>query len=372
MLAVPPIVEDALRRAAAAILGDAAVTGPDLTRAVVDRSRRYTTERDRLALPLDADADLAARACFFTVADCSKPLLGLAELASAGVFPDRDPLRVVDLGAGCGAMSLGLLLAVSGSPAPPAVELALLDHDDRALAIAERAIAEVAAAVGVRVATRVLVRELARVTITGCDLVLIGSVLNELPDDAAVDVAAGALAAIDDAGAVVIVEPALRDSARALHAVRDRLIDGGAHMFAPCGHDTVPCPMLAHDRDWCHEERPVTLPPRTRQLAQVTGLRDGALKFSYLVMRRRPGGVAPGALRVVDQPRSQKGKHELRVCGERGYGTIRLLARHRSDTNRALERARRGDLVELAPPLAAAGGDVTAEHRVTVRRIPVG
>jgi ribosomal protein RSM22 (predicted rRNA methylase) len=186
-------------------------------------------------------------------------------------------------------------------------------------------------------------------------------VLNELPPDLALAVTTRALAALRDHGAVIIIEPALQATARALHALRDALVAAGAHAYAPCPHD-APCPLP--ERDWCHEERPVVLPPRTRQLAAATGLRDGAMKFSYQVLRREPGTVAPNALRVVGNPHAQKGKLEVPTCSAAGYATLRLLTRHKSDANRALLRAELGDLLQLDPPST----DVTAVTAVTVLR----
>src|SRR5579863_545057 len=105
---VPVELEDAVYAAARAVVGDAPLAAGPLHRAIADRSRRYTSERDRLARPDDPIADLAARAAFFTVADAIKIAIPLAELAGRGALPAREPLRVIDLGAGCGAMSLGL------------------------------------------------------------------------------------------------------------------------------------------------------------------------------------------------------------------------------------------------------------------------
>src|SRR5438067_7458894 len=104
---VPVELEDAVRAAAREIVGDAALADGPLARAITDRSRRYTSERERLAKPADAKADLAARAAFFTIADAIKIAIPVTELVNRGGFPARAPLRVVDLGAGCGALSLG-------------------------------------------------------------------------------------------------------------------------------------------------------------------------------------------------------------------------------------------------------------------------
>jgi ribosomal protein RSM22 (predicted rRNA methylase) len=357
---VPREIEEAVRGAAERELGQAVTSGAALTRAVVDRSRRYTSERERLAEAADPDADLAARACFFTVADCAKPRIALAELAAARVMPAAEPLRVVDLGAGCGAMSLGLVTHLPDR----AIELVMIDHDARALAIAKDALARVRPGL----AMRAVPADLATAAVPRCDLVLIGNVLNELAPAAARAVVDRALAAIRDDGAVIVVEPALRETSRALHELRDHALAGGAHMFAPCGHDAAPCPMLASERDWCHEERAVELPPRTRQLANATGLRDGALKLSYLTLRRAPGSAAPGAMRVVDAPRSQKGKHELVTCTAEGLRKLRLLTRHKSDANRDFLRVERGDFVRVEPAPGADKADLGPDHVVTVIR----
>jgi ribosomal protein RSM22 (predicted rRNA methylase) len=157
-----------------------------------------------------------------------------------------------------------------------------------------------------------------------------------------------ALAALSDDGAVIIIEPALRDTSRALHELRDAVIAGKhATVFAPCTRTCAPCPMLLDPNDWCHEDRAVQLPPRTAELARLTHLRDSGLKLSYLVLRRQalPLVEQPGAWRVVSAPMPAKGKLEIYGCSDAGRMPIRLLRRHRSDDNRAFERARRGDVL---------------------------
>ena len=129
----------------------------------------------------------------------------------------------------------------------------------------------------------------------------------------------------------------------------------------------MPCPALIDERDWCHEDRPLALAPRTAALAAATGLRDTGIKFSYLVLRREPDPIAlppPGraALRVVSEPRKAKGRRELTACGEAGWVALRLLTRHRSDATRPFERARRGDLIIVPEP--AADRDITSADEV--------
>jgi ribosomal protein RSM22 (predicted rRNA methylase) len=331
--------------------GDIAL--PALHRAIVERSRRYTSERDQLsARPTDPAADLAARALFFTLCDAPKIAIPLAELANRGLIPSR-PLRIVDIGAGCGALSIGIATFITDRP----LELTLLDRDTQALAIAKQALARIAPAATVTTRGLDLVRDPALPT---ADFVVLGNVLNELPPAARSALITRALAAIADDGAVIIIEPALRETARALHELRDAVLAAKlGHVFAPCTRTIAPCPMLADERDWCHEDRAVTLPPRTAELARVTHLRDDGLKFSYLVLRRSAEPlVAQSGWRVVSAVHAPKGKVELDGCSDAGLVQLRLLRRHRSDANRAFERASRGDVVIVD------GAEVTTATRI--------
>ncbi len=334
---VPILLEAAVRAATRAVLGDALLATGPLTRAIVDRSQRYTSDRDRLASPRDPDGDLAARAAFFTIADAMKIALPLAELTRRAALPSR-PLRVLDIGAGCGAMSLGLVAVLDRE-----VTITAIDRDPRALDIAKRALT--ALSTKATVVTRTA--DATRTELPAADLVVLGTVLNELPPDAALALVERAFAALPDDGALIAIEPALRETSRGLHTIRDAMIGRGAHVFAPCTRRCVPCTALVDPSDWCHEDRVLELPPATRELARLTHLRDGGMKFSYLVLRKQPLDLveSPGAWRAVSAPFIEKGKRELIGCSEQGRIAIRLLKRHRSEGNRDFERADRGDVI---------------------------
>jgi len=353
---VPVELEDAVLAATREVVGDAALATPALTRAIVDRSHRYTSERARLSAPPDRTADLAARAAFFTIADAMKIAIPIGELRGRGAMPARSPLRVLDLGAGCGALSLGLASVLG-----PALTVTAIDRDPGALSIAQRALARLAK---VPVSTRT--GDVTTVELPAADLVLVGTLLNELPATARLPLVERALAAIPDDGAVIIIEPALRDTTRALHELRDAILGKQlAHVFAPCTRRGAPCPALADPDDWCHEDRDVRLPPRTAELARLTHLRDDGLKFSYLVLRKDPRPLAPaGAWRVVSATHAPKGKLEMLGCSDAGRMPIRLLRRHRADGNRVVERARRGDVLVIDRAPGAERVEIDAETRV--------
>jgi ribosomal protein RSM22 (predicted rRNA methylase) len=332
-----------------------------LARAVTDRSRRYTSERAQLATPRNARADLAARAAFFTIADAMKAAVAVRELVGRAALPAGEPLRVVDLGAGCGAMTLGMLAAL---PAERTLAVTAIDRDADALRIATAAVRRFA---GPRATITTRTAEVARAELPAADLVVMGSVLNELPPAAREPLVLRALAALASDGALIIVEPALREITRDLHALRDALIARGtAHVFAPCTRTAAPCPALADPRDWCHEDRPLVLPPHTDALARATHLRDGGMRFSYLVLRKAPLALVArdDGQRVVSAPLPAKGKLELYACSERGRVKLRLLDRARNAGNRAFVAARRGDVLVVD---TAGDGEITVD--IAVERI---
>src|SRR5439155_23962568 len=119
---------------------------------------------------------------------------------------------------------------------------------------AEEALAE-ARALGIVRATRVLPDE-------DFDLTLVANVLSEVPDP---------LALVRRLrGTVAVVEPALRETGRALLALRDVLLREGWFALAPC-FTQGPCPALVSAKDWCTAEVRWDPPPFFRQLADATG-----------------------------------------------------------------------------------------------------
>ena len=370
-------VEAALRNAAGQVLEPAACAGSVLRQAVIERSLRYTSEREHMGARLPAStrpADLAAHALFFAVADAAKIMIPLAELHGRGSLPEHGTLRVLDVGAGPGAMTLGTLDFLRRIGCRSAVEVHAVDRDREALDILRLAVADVAARWDMDIEVTTASADITATTPAGAaayDLVLVGSVLNELDPEKRWDVLSGLIDAVHEAGALIVIEPALRETARDLHALRDRILEQGrAYVFAPCVRQGSPCPMLADERDWCHEDRPVVLPERTAQLATATGLRIHGLKFSYLVLRHaaaRQVAVQPGAgsaARVVSQLRNSKGKRECFVCTDAGRHLVRLLRRNRSTANRDFERVRRGDVLVMG----RVSGDLERDEQVVLMR----
>jgi ribosomal protein RSM22 (predicted rRNA methylase) len=375
-------VEDVLWAAARAQLPAMALERKRLLQAITERTALYTTEREGLRAAARDDmpsTDLAARSLFFGVADAAKISIPLHELAGRNLLPPGESWRILDLGAGGGAMGLGLLSYAADHHPGLSVQIDAVDLDDKALAIYSEAIARAGESSmdlgAVEIRTHASSALDFTIAASDYDLIILGSMLNELSESERTTLASGAMQGVNAAGALIIIEPALRETSRALHRVRDSLIEGRATIFAPCTRAAAPCPALSDERDWCHEDRAGVLPDRARQMAQSTGLRDGGLKFSYLVARHggEPLVQTEGeelALRVVSQPQRGKGQRECFACSECGRQRVRLLKRNRNSGNRLFDRAKRGDVLLTTRACMSEGErhDVARDQPVTLCR----
>jgi ribosomal protein RSM22 (predicted rRNA methylase) len=272
-------------------------------------------------------------------------------LQARGILSElpRRPGRVLDLGSGPGAMAFAAVDA-------GAAEVTAADRSARALAAATALAREAGEALSTREWNPA--RPGALAGLAGgrtFDLVTMGHVLNELwkgqdEDARRAALLEEALGLLAPGGSLVVIEPALRDTSRALLRLRDLLVARGYAVRAPCLFRGA-CPALLKESDWCHAERAVAPPPLVAQIAKAAGLRREAVKMSYLVLA--PKGEAwaeppPGRLfRIVSEPLAGKGRLRYMGCGPEGRMGLNLQEKHVTDKNRGFERLLRGDVVEV-------------------------
>jgi ribosomal protein RSM22 (predicted rRNA methylase) len=295
----------------------------------------------------------------------------ISYLQGRGVLSElpRRPRTVLDLGSGPGPLAFAALDA-------GAAVVTACDRAKQALSAAR----DLARLAGVPLTTKEWnpTRAQPLAALTGGqppDLITVGHVINELwKGEGAEEKRAGLLVeaaqSLAPGGSLVVIEPALRDTSRALLRVRDRLVAGGLAVRAPCLFRGA-CPALVKESDWCHAERAIDPPPLVAQIGRAAGLRKEAVKMSYLVLAPpgEPWAEPPPGLvfRIVSEPLAGKGRRRYVGCGPDGRKGLALQQKHVGDANRRFETLRRGDVVALEG--AEARGDglaLGATSRVTV------
>jgi ribosomal protein RSM22 (predicted rRNA methylase) len=298
---------------------------------VEELSDLYTVERAMLARRQGDQAHLGAKVLYFLCADAPKVGCVLDECARRdGRF--ASPRRVVDLGCGVGATSVGLLawLAVRGRREP--LEITLVDGEASVLRIAERVVSHAAELANLPLAVRTAVADLRSMALPeSTDLVLCQTALNELLP-ARVAEPAHASATIDavtrwtSAAPTILIEPALKATTRALQRLRDAILERGcARIVAPCPHQHR-CPMLGRPGDWCHESRHFEPTPMVAAVQARTRRRDERLTYAFMAFA--PGGdgasrLMKNSIRAADDATLKEGEPSaasarLAVFGEYG------------------------------------------------------
>jgi ribosomal protein RSM22 (predicted rRNA methylase) len=318
-----------------------------LVAAIARMSEAYTVDRDALTTVGRGAAGRRARLRFFLPRDLPKATRPMLELAARGLLPSRPELRLLDLGAGLGTTTLSVARALSLAGDDRSLSVLGVDDDPRALETFERVVASpIEGFAPIRLETRVGRLPEALEEVAGpFDVVTIGLALNELADPS--DLVERARARLADGGVMLILEPALRETTRALMRLRDAVAAKGAlAILGPCPHASA-CPMLPRERDWCHDAADVPLPPPLDAWAREAGLRDDRPTFAWLALtnRARPSDVYH---RVVSHRLPSKGKLELVVCTPRGeLKRARRLDRHTGEANEAFASASRGDRLAI-------------------------
>ncbi len=112
---------------------------------------------------------------------------------------------------------------------------------------------------------------------------------------------------------LVVIEPGTPIGFSTVRLLRQRLIDHGARVLAPCPHDR-PCPLEA--TDWCHFGARI---PRSRvhRLVKYGTLGYEDEKYSFVAVTPEPASSPPGE-RILRRPEPAKGHVRLRLCTASG------------------------------------------------------
>ena len=192
------------------------------------------------------------------------------------------------------------------------------------------------------------------------DVIFFGDTVNELfreardPVKARAALVAKAAGGLSDGGSIVIVEPALKATSKALAGLRDTLArEHGFAIYAPCAAGGA-CPLAeeGRERDWCHTGVVWARPKIVAQIDHLADRKKLVAKFSYCIARRReehPVEPGPGEtmFRVAGDLLEEKGKRHALLCGMPGCLKFTLLDRDENESNEAFMQLCRGDIVAI-------------------------
>jgi len=350
---------------------DRNLQGGDLAQSVVNLSRLFTTARATLPLHyLDDPRHASAYLSYFFPVNLSKVQALLDELPEdSGMEVLDHPMAVLDLGCGPGTGALALLdwLWHRNPERAKSVSVLAADASQVPLRDTKRLWEAYCHEVGISTSglrciegnlEHPLKGDLGKQIVRGgpFDLIIMANCLNELfpasvdPPAERAGVVAQLLPFLALHGTIMIIEPALRQTARALHHVRNYLLKQGVcTVYSPCLHEGA-CPALDRPDDWCHEERSWQTPPAIAAIDWDAGFIKDALKFSYLLLRTDGRTIAPRSpqtFRVVSELRELKGEKRAWLCNETGRTEVGRLDRKASPQNAAVDSWHRGAIVQI-------------------------
>lgn len=309
--------------------------------AVKKLSHGLTRERELAGARYMDDAQLlGAYLLFYWPVSYAQARQALGELP-------RRPRSVLDLGSGPGPLAFAAMDA-------GASEVICADRSKPALDLATSLAREAGEAMATRTWDPSKSSELPEGEF---DLILMGHVVNELygrPPEAIAPRTAlleKVLAKVKKGGSLLVIEPALRETSRALLQVRDALVAKGYALRAPCLFQST-CPALVKESDWCHAEREWEPPKLVLDIGRAATLNKEALKMTYLAFA--PLGEAWPTLpegrhfRIVSERLEGKGRHRYIGCGPEGRTGLALQEKHRNKENAAFFYAHRGDVFRVS------------------------
>jgi ribosomal protein RSM22 (predicted rRNA methylase) len=141
---------------------------------------------------------------------------------------------------------------------------------------------------------------------------------------------------------VVVIEPGTPLGFKGILSVREKLIEWGAHLIAPCPHQNL-CPMAAVG-DWCHFSE------RLARTSEHRFVKEGKLgyedeKYSYVI-----GGKTVGEeykARILRHPQKHSGHIEFLLCTAEGLKK-ETISRRQGELYKHAKKCGWGDVLASA------------------------
>lgn len=181
-------------------------------------------------------------------------------------------------------------------------------------------------------------------------IILANSLLEILPSGLVpMEFMAGLFGMLNEGGVIVIIEPALKESARRLMVLRNELMKNkNGHVLSPCLHDAA-CPLLEikSRNEWCHQSLRWNPPVYIKILNQGLDREIDFLKFSYLVIAKKERKDPLNGYLVVSNLLREKGRKRCFLCASHGRVELVRLDRHKTEANNCFDAVQKGDILEF-------------------------
>ena len=315
--------------------------------------------------PASGRRDLAcARLQFFLPTDLPKVWLPLAELLPHMELDKRQELSVLDLGAGAGTVTAGLVFLLQQMGFAGTVNVTQVEPDSVVGNLASQTMSALRQVTSVKVRERMLHEDVDRFLkrpVEGrFDLVIMLDVLTEMYDGACYAAEVTRLAQqllsqqVKRTGYLVFIEPALKQVSRLLSEAGGKL-GAVAPVVAPCPTGGQ-CPALEKPGGFCFHSISCPLSPLVQSVSARSQLARHEVNFSYLTLSPRAAvlpwpeveqGLELG--RVVSFPRRGKKGFHYHVCTKQGL-QVAWVPRLLADGEIRGGRLKLGTLVALAIP----------------------
>ena len=256
------------------------------------------------------------------------------------------PIRILDLGSGPAPASCALAdLAQGRGEQNLRFEFCLCDSSGDALSLGKRILESAFPKTG-RVETNVCNFENAGKAKNAAaflggkkyDFIIASHSLNELwknekkRGEKVADFLSAVCGQLEDGGLLLLTEPALLATSRALIEARDWLVQNGMRVVSPCLCSQAPCPALENPNATCHCQFDWEMPQIVADLARLAGLNRADVKMTYFMFEKSAGdsfGLADGsgqepisALVVSDPMLNKAGRIRYVLCDGKSRFTL--------------------------------------------------
>lgn len=151
---------------------------------------------------------------------------------------------------------------------------------------------------------------------------------------------------------IFIAEPSTSLHARKLMSLRQRLIDNGYYLWAPCTHQNE-CPLLVQSKtDWCHDRIHWEQPEWFQKIEHHLPIKNATLTTSYIFASRTPPNSSFFG-RIIGDELIEKGKTRWLFCRGKDREFLSHLSRHGT-----APEWKRGDLLVKAPAFELKGQEL--------------